>query len=281
MSADPTWTPPLLESVRSRSHHRIFVTGLDSVLGRAVATIAYAAGAEVVGIDAPTEDAGPTKIHDVNPRTGSGLDVALRDVQAIVDCATFAAGGASARESAVSPATHVRHLTAAIAAWAPKAHLVLPTASGCWQSTRAWHRHQGDAENTALAEVEKVSIMRSTQLHPEAYALTQRTGSTFTGRTASLRITPTDPAWLAARLVDVALRPRALDHVAEFAGPETFTVADLVTLTRHLGSRAGRSRAAVPALRYWRDAADVVGAVHPGTERGGLRYEQWWQAQRG
>lgn len=173
-----------------------------------------------------------------------------------------------------------RNLVRALDAWAPEAHLVLPSIVGCWENPLGYYRSKADTENIAEAWRGRASIVRATQFHTLARGFTSGRKARLSGAMSKVSMAPVDPAWVASKLVDVALMRSPLAGPLELAGPETFTMAELAILTAHLEGRRPVLAVPAPALGgAMRSFARGTNLPGPGAQRGGRSYEQWLAAE--
>lgn len=268
MTITPTAAPVLPADVLAVGRAPVLVTGASGVLGRAVVDELRASYVPVRAFvhRRPSQDVTSVR-GDI--ATGAGLDEALDGVGAVIHCST-----SSAHRRVDVGGT--RNLVQALDAWAPGAHLVLPSIVGCWENPLGYYRTKADTENIADAWHGRASIVRATQFHTLAHGFVSGRNAHVSGAMSRMSVAPVDPAWVASKLVDVALMRTPLATPMELAGPETFTFAELATLTAHLEGRRPARAAALPvvggAMRAFAAGTNLPGE---GAQRGGRSYEQW------
>lgn len=271
MSITPTQAPTLPSDVLAVGRPPTLVTGASGTLGRHVVAELLASSVPVRALTHSSDDVpgdAPTVRGDV--ATGAGLDEALTGIGAVIHCAT------SPTDPTRVDVDGTRNLLRALDAWAPNAHLVHVSIIGCWENPLAYYRAKADTENLVEAWHGRSSMVRATQFHPLAHALVSGPRARITGATRDVRVSPVDPAWVATKLVDVALMRTSLAEPIELAGPETFTLADLAALTAHLEGRTTPRAAAIPLLGGALGAfARGSNLPHDDAARGGRAYAQW------
>lgn len=272
MTTTPTAAPVLPPDVLAVGRAPILVTGASGVLGRAVVAELRASFVPVRALVHRQDVPGATGYRG-DVATGAGLDAALEGVGGVIHCST-----SSAHRRVDVAGT--RNVLRALDAWAPQAHLVLPSIIGCWENPLGYYRSKADTENLAEAWTGRASIVRATQFHTLAHTVVTGRAARLSGAMSHVSTAPVDPAWVASKLVDVALMRTALTVPLELAGPETFTMAELTTLTAHLeGRRAARSVMTPTLGGAMRSFARGTNLPGPGAQRGGRSYEQWLTAR--
>lgn len=270
MTINPTQPPVLPIDVFQVGRPLVLVTGAESFLGRAV--IDELRRSHVPSRALVSGKAAPNALTTVRGdiRTGVGLDLALNGVGAVIHCASD-----TKHPDAVDVAG-TRCLVDALDAWAPRAHLVVPSRIGVWENPHPYFRARADVENLAQARGENTSIVRSTLAHHQVHALLNGWGGRLRGGTQEISVAPIDPVWLAKKLVDVALLRDHLPMPHELAGPETLTLRELATLTDHI-ERGSRRFGLALATRAASLQAMTRGVHLPGpqAQRGGRTYSQW------
>ena len=267
---DPTAAPDLLSGLPHVGRAPVLVTGGTGTLGRAVVH-------ELLDSEVPTRvlsrhaDAGsdaPVYVGDL--RTGTGLPDAVQDVQAVIHCATSTRG----HEVDVDG---LERLCNALAAHNPAAHLVHVSIVGCWDSPLPYHRVKAEAERVVGESGRPFTIVRATQFHE----FVERVCDVHLGPVGiglrGLRFAPCDTAWVAQRLVDVALETTAAGGIVELAGPEVLSGRDIAVLSAHLAGRPTPHQLRIPRLGRTLTALGT-GANLPDEHaiRGGRAYAQWW-----
>lgn len=272
MTITPTTAPILPPDVLGVGRAPILVTGASGVLGRAVVEELRASSIPVRALvhRTPLDDV-TSVAGDI--MTGAGLDEALPGVGAVIHCATDPSNARVDLDG-------TRNLLRSLDAWAPGAHLVLPSIVGCWNNPFAYYRTKADTENLAESWSGRASIVRATQFHTLAHDLVSGSAARVTGSESRVGVSPVDPEWVARKLVDVALVRTSLTTPLELAGPEDFTLGELATLTAHLEGRRPVRAVRVPtlggALRSFARGTNLP-AAH--VQRGGRSYAQWLAAR--
>ncbi|MBZ4498092.1 NAD(P)H-binding protein [Dermacoccus sp. Tok2021] len=272
MTTTPTAAPILPPDVLGVGRAPVLVTGASGVLGRAVVEELRASSIPVRALVHRTPITDVTcAVGDI--LTGAGLDEALPGVGAVIHCATDPSNARVDRDG-------TRNLLRSLDAWAPGAHLVLPSIVGCWNNPLAYYRTKADTENLAESWSGRASIVRATQFHTLAHEVVSGAAARLTGAESRVRVSPVDPEWVARKLVDVALIRTSLATPLELAGPETFSLGELSTLTAHLESRRPVRSVQVPTLGgVLRSFARGTNLPGEQAKRGGRTYAQWLAAR--
>lgn len=267
---DPTVAPNLLSGLPHVGRAPVLVTGGTGTLGRVVVR-------ELLDSDVPgrvltrradADTGAQVCVGDL--RTGAGLGDAVRDVQAVIHCATYPRG----HEVDVDG---LERLCNALAEHNPDAHLVHVSIVGCWDSPLPYHRVKAEAERVVGESKRPYTIVRATQFHE----FVERICGVHVGPVGiglrGLRFASCDTAWVARRLVDVALETTAVGGTVELAGPEVLSARDIAVLTAHLVGRRTPHQVRLPRVGRTLTALGN-GANLPGAQasRGGRTYAQWW-----
>lgn len=278
MTLTPTAAPTLPADILAAGRAPVLVTGASGTLGRAVVDellrsyVPVRALTHRAPLEAPMHETRAemtSATGDVS--TGAGLDQALDGVSAVIHCAS------DPRDPARVDVAGTRNVVRALDAWAPDAHLVHVSIVGCWENPLPYYRAKADAENLVEGWAGRSSIVRATQFHPFAYDAVTGRAAPLAASLDAIGVSPVDPAWVATKLVDVALMRTALPEPLELAGPETFTVAELTTLTAHLRGRRTARRLPVPTVGAVMKA--FAGGNHlasDATQIGGRPYARWF-----
>lgn len=278
MTLTPTATPTLPADVLAAGRAPVLVTGASGTLGRAVVDELLMSHVPVrvlthrTTLETPTHDTRATLTTAAGDiATGAGLDSALDGVGAVIHCAS------DPHDPVRVDVAGTRNLVRALDAWAPSAHLVHVSIVGCWENPLPYYRAKADAENIVDAWQGRSSIVRATQFHPFAHDAVTGRAAPLAASLDAIGVSPVDPTWVATKLVDVSLMRTSLPDVLELAGPETFTVAELTTLTAHLhGRRAARGITLPPVGGVMRAFADGAHLASDATQIGGRPYAQWF-----
>lgn len=276
MTITPTQPPALPTDVFGVGRPPILVTGAHGVLGSAVIR---ELNESLIPSRAFVRSAKPTPAAATfhgDIATGAGLDEALDGVGAVIHCAT------DPRAPERVDVGGTRNLLASLDAWAPTAHVVLPSIVGCWENPLGYYRAKADAENLVEGWAGRASIVRATQFHHLLRRAVSGRAAHVTGASTTIRCAPIDPDWVARKLVDVALMRLPLPLPIELAGPETLSLADYATLTAHLDSR--RPRRALPLPTGWGSLKAFSHGSNlpaPTAQRGGAPYGTWLAQSQG
>lgn len=205
----------------------VLVTGGTGTLGRVVVAELHARGAAVRVLSrrarVPTSS-GPQGADDLewvtgDLRTGAGLAEAVRDVSAVVHCATDVRRPRSDVEGA-------RRLLAA-AREAGRPHLVYVSIVGVDRISVPYYRVKLEVERLVETCGLPWTVLRATQFHDlveSALRLLARLPVLVLP--AGTDVQPVDVGDVAPRLVDVALAPAA-GRVLEIGGPQVRSAPDL------------------------------------------------------
>lgn len=261
---DPAETPSLVAYVPGLGRRPVLVTGASGVLGSAVVD-------ELRASHIPAKPMSRTRTGSewvgADLLTGRGLVEAVSDVAAVIHCATDP-------QDPPADVVGIRRLLDTLAQHNLDARLVHVSIVGTFDNPLPYYRAKADTERALYDSNQPHAVARATQFHPFVRDLLRPRGRVCVG-VAGLRFAPVDPAWLAARLVDLALAENPAE-LSQFAGPETFTFAELATLTAHVTGRRAPLALPMPAvggtLRAFRNGSNLPG---PTALRGGLPYAQW------
>lgn len=283
MTLTPTAAPILPADVLAAGRAPILVTGASGTLGRAVVEELLTSHVPVRALVHSTPVTTPPGDHRArltnvpgDVATGAGLDAALDGVSAVVHCA------GDPRHGDRVDVQGTRNLVMSMDAWAPSAHLVAVSIVGCWENPLPYYRAKADEENIVESWGGRASIVRATQFHPFARDLVSGAGARVLGGLDDISVSPIDPRWVAAKLVDVALIRTTLPEPMQLAGPETFTLAELTTLTAHLRAQRPARHVDVPVLGgTMRAFARGTHLASEDTQIGGRTYAEWFTDDAG
>lgn len=218
----------------------VLVTGGTGTLGQAVVQELgrRGVGARVMSRSAP---AGPLVARG-DLVTGEGLDEAVTGAAAVIHCAS------DPRHASATDVEGTRRLLSAVARRSPSAHLVYISIVGADLNPFAYYRAKTRGEEVVRAATTPASVVRATQFHPLVATLSRLpprgpVALTFAG----MRFQPCDTAFVAERLVDVALSGRPTGSL-EVAGPEVLSVRRAIRLTSTHDGRTEPLMLTVPAL---------------------------------
>lgn len=263
---DPAEAPSLVAHVPGLGRRPVLVTGASGVLGSAVVSELLASHTPVKAMSRTGRAAAHWVTADL--RDGAGLPAALADVTAVIHCAT------DPQDPQVVDVAGTARLLAAVAEHNPAARVVHVSIIGTFDNPLPYYRAKADAERLVFDSPVPHTVARATQFHPFVRDLLRPRGPVSLG-VAGLRFAPIDPAWFAARLVDLALADE-VPELTQFAGPETFTFGELAALTAHVSGRRAPIALPLPAvgstLRAFRSGSNLPG---PDAVRGGTPYAQW------
>lgn len=266
---DPTDAPSLVTYVPGLGRRPVLVTGASGVLGRAVVD-------ELTASHTPWRAI--SRHPDAQQRTdgwlqadlaeGTGLGAALADVAAVIHCAT------DPSDAQRVDVDGTRNLIVAMEQYNPTARLVYVSIVGVFDNPFPYYRVKADVERLVYDAPVPHVVARATQFHPFVRDLLRPRAGVTMG-VSGLRFAPVDPAWFAARLVDLALAEDP-PELSQYAGPETFSFQELAALTAHVEGRRTPFRLPAPAiggtLRALRDGSNLPG---PTAQRGGSTYAEW------
>lgn len=211
----------------------------------------------------------------VDLATGAGLDAALDGIDAVVHTADT---NDPRRWKAVTVGG-TRTLAAAVGAMTTPAHVVAISIVGCDLSPYPYYRAKTRAEQALATADVPSTLVRATQFHTLVAAAGRAV--TFGPVAIGIRgmaVQPCDPAWVAARLADLAVgpAPRGFSRATDLAGPD---VLDLPAVTAALAARRGRGAPRVVSPRPFgavmRGFADRVNLPGTEVETGGSRFADW------
>lgn len=263
---DPAEAPALVAYVPGLGRRTVLVTGATGVLGRAVVDELVASHTPVRAMSRTPHPQDEWVVAELT--TGRGLAEAVADVAAVIHCAT------DPRDPQQVDVAGTRRLLDALEQHNPGARLIYVSIIGTFDNPLPYYRAKADTERLVFDSAVPHVVARATQFHPFVRALLRPRGRVSLG-VAGLRFAPVDPSWFAARLVDLALA-EDLPELSQFAGPETFTFAELVALTAHITGRRTPLALPMPAvgatLRAFRNGSNLPG---PDAVRGGDTYAQW------
>ena len=266
---DPTDAPSLVTYVPGLGRRTVLVTGASGALGSAVVAELATSHTPVRAISRDPDAAQRAQGWlQADLALGTGLEAALADVAAVIHCAT------DPSDAQRVDVDGTRNLIAAMEAHNPDARLVYVSIVGVFDNPFPYYRAKADTERLVYDAAVPHVVARGTQFHPFVHDLLRpRAGLTM--GVSGLRFAPVDPAWFAARLVDLALAEDP-PELSQYAGPETFSFQELAALTAHVEGRRTPFRLPAPAigatLRALRDGSNLPG---PTAQRGGSTYAEW------
>ena len=242
----------------------ILVTGGQGTLGRAVL-------AELAERGSPGLPA--SRRTGVDLRTGAGVEAVVADAETIVHCATH-----PLRSRAVD-LNGTRSMLDVLRRRGLRPHIVFISIVGVEVVRYPYYRAKRATEIALQRSGLPVTTLRATQFHTlvKAMAEAMTVGSVALVPTG-LASQPCDVAWVAKRLVDVALgrAPSAYVRAADLAGPERVSVADAVVEVAQLKGRPWPRLVEVPplgpTLRSFAAGGNLPG---PDAEIGGVGFRAW------
>jgi len=269
--SEPTDPPPLVPGLPGLGRAPVLVTGGTGTLGTQVVAelVRSQVPARVLTRKASTATGSNQVEGDL--ATGDGLRDAVADVQAVIHCAS------NQMHAQQVDVQGTRRLCEALAAVSPNARLVYISIVGCWDNPLSYYQVKADTEAVVTSSGRPHAIVRATQFHELVARLCNgaRLGPLGIGL-KGLRFASCDTAWVAARLVDVALDDAPPAGPVELAGPETQSARDLAVLTAHVrGRRTPRILPLPPvggAMKAFAAGSNLPG---PGAQRGGRSYAEW------
>ena len=275
MTITPTQPPTLPTDVFRVGRPTVTVIGAATPLGRAVVDELQRSHVPSRGVVA--DHAGPAadETYQADVSTGGGLDEALEQTHVVVHCADSSPTFPDADVRAA------RNLVSAMQAWAPQAHLIVPSHIGAWNNPHSYFRTRAEVENIVAERGGMTSVIRTSISHDQLFTLLHSRRARGLVRTPNVRICPTDLHWLAQKIVDIALMRSHLPLPMEAAGPEVMTLDEAATLHDRLLRGARRRGLALPTgSASGRALAAGVHLPSPDALRGGRSYSQWlaaWQ----
>lgn len=266
--AKPTDPPPPVPGLPGLGRAPVLVTGGTGTLGRRVVAELTESQVSARVLTRRRTEEGQV---EADLTTGDGLTDAVRDVQAVIHCAT------DPRQPRTVDVDGTQRLCDALAEQNPQARLVHVSIVGCWDNPLAYYQAKADAEAVVTRSDGPHVICRATQFHDLVEMLCRRgkLGPIGLG-IRGLRFASCDVDWLATRLVDLALDDAPPRSPVEFAGPQTHSARDLAVLTAHVSGRKTPRVLPVPPLGGILKAF-AAGSNLPGPEaiRGGRTYADW------
>lgn len=215
----------------------ILVTGGSGTLGRAVVRRLLDAGRDVRVLSRRSPDASqPDKVEWVigDLRGRAGLDDAVRDVAAVIHCATDIR---APRRDVVGTRNLIE---AARGGGAP--HLVYISIVGVDRVPLPYYRLKFEVERLVENSGLPWTILRTTQFHNLIFSLWRLLARLPVMLVPALRFQPVDVGEVAARLVELAVAPPA-GRVPDMGGPRVLTTAELA---RAYLRASGRRRLVLP-----------------------------------
>ncbi|WP_137122200.1 SDR family oxidoreductase [Segeticoccus rhizosphaerae] len=251
----------------------VLVTGGTGTLGSAVVAELQSRSRPVRILSRRARPANPA-IFAGDLSTGEGVQDAVLGTRAVIHCAT------SPTKWRAVDLDGTRRLLRLLGGVAPESHLVYISIVGCDRNSFPYYRIKAAAEDVLRDAVaagrNRASIVRATQFH-QLVRLASKVppkgpvALSFKG----MRFQPCDTAFVARRLVDVALsEPR--ESTIELAGPEVVSLRDAIRLTAEHEHRSVPRVVELPAvggaLRSFVRGINLPGAS---AELGGTTYAQW------
>lgn len=211
----------------------ILVTGGTGTLGQHVVPRLLDAGRDVRVLSRTQRDASEGVHYVVGDLLDdTGIEAAVEGVETVLHLAGGPKGDDQATDALVRAGTR-----------AGIEHLVLISVIASDQIPLGYFRAKAAAEQAVLKSEIPHSILRAAQFHDLTLAVAQKMGAMpVVPAPGGLRWQPVDSREVASRLVELALGNPA-GRVADLAGPEVFTLADL---TRGYLAARGKRRPFLP-----------------------------------
>jgi uncharacterized protein YbjT (DUF2867 family) len=213
----------------------------------------------------------------VDLATGEGLAAAVRDVDAVVHCATN-----PFRARAVD-VEGTRKLAQALAGRQDPPHLVAISIVGCDRNPYPYYRAKTAAERIIAQSGLPATVVRATQFHSLAALIGRSlTLGPLALSLGEMAVQPVETRWVAQRLADLVTgaAPDAPRRTTDLAGPQLLTMAEVATALRaHAGQEPPRVVRVPPlggTLRAFSARTNLPG---PDVETGGLSFAEWLSAQ--
>jgi uncharacterized protein YbjT (DUF2867 family) len=212
----------------------------------------------------------------VDIATGQGLQAALVDADAVVNCADDTSRGDTVT---VYAARRLADTAADLGV-----HLAHISIVGIDDHPMTYYRRKLRAEQGIAAAGGPATILRATQFHSLAafFARTLTLGP-LTATIGDMALQPVDTDFVAQRLVDLALAPppTGCTRATDVAGPDVLTIGELATLVRaHRGASAPHVVRIPPVGRLMRAVSESRTVPVAGTaDLGGRTFEEWLAAQ--
>ena len=247
---------------------RILVTGGAGALGSLVMAQLRERGHDGVAA---------SRRSGVDLSTGTGIDEATRDVEAVVHCAT------SPLHARAVDFGGTRRLVTALAAQPSPPHLVAISIVGCDLNPYPYYVAKTAAEGIVMGSGLPATVVRATQFHSFA-ALVGRalTIGPLAFSLGDMAVQPIDPLWLASRLADAAAGPRPAGPTrgTDLAGPEFLTMAQVASkLCAHAGRPAPRLVRIPPVGGTLRSFSAHTNLPGPEALTGGPSFSAWLSSQ--
>ena len=215
---------------------RIVVLGGTGLLGAEVVRRLEAHGVTVTAASRRT---------GVDLATGAGLESALQRVDCVVHAAVH-----SLRHRTVNLDGTRRMIKILVDRPTPP-HVIYPSIVGCDRSPLRYYRAKYASEMVLERSKLPVSVLRATQFHTliAGIARTATTGP-LAWAPRGMSFQPCDHHWIAAELADLALgpAPSGYDRVADRAGPERVSLAEVVTWLRAAEGKRSPRLITIPAV---------------------------------
>ena len=247
---------------------RVLVTGGSGALGAEVVDELGRRGHEVRPASRRT---------GVDLSTGVGLAEAVAGVDVVVHCAT-----APQRPRRVD-VDGTGRLVAAVGRQPVPPHLVCISIVGCDRSPFPYYRAKTEVEQRLARWGGPATVVRATQFHPFAAAVAN---ALTVGRAAfsigDMAVQPSDTAWVANHLVDVATgpAPQGFTRAIDLAGPDVLTMGEVAAmLRRHAGKGSPRVVRVPPVGGVLRSFSDRVIVPSGEVETGGRSFAAWLDSQ--
>ncbi|MGK3953763.1 SDR family oxidoreductase [Microbacterium sp. I2] len=194
----------------------ILVTGGTGTIGRRVVTLLHGAGRDVRVLSRRGGTDAPGIQHVVgDTREGAGLDAAFAGAPTVVHLAGGPKGDDVGARNVAEAAQR-----------AGTSHLLLISVIGAGDVPIGYVRAKGEAERVVRESAVPFTILRAAQLHSLLLPVASKLSSLRIAP-RDVRLEPVDGEAVATRLAELALGGPS-GRVADLAGPEVLTFADLV-----------------------------------------------------
>ncbi len=237
----------------------IVVTGGRGVLGSVVVNLLRERGRAVVPASRRT---------GFDLETGAGVESVLSDAEVVIHTASH-------------PLRHrrvdfegTRRVIEVLRRRGGRTPVVYVSIVGCDRIPYPYYRTKHACELTLEHSGLPVTVVRATQFHTLVAALAGVVGRGPIAPAPPMSFQSCEPAWVAARIVDLALAdpPEGFRRVPDLAGPSVVSLSDAVRLTRARPPRAIRLPAVGGTLRAFAAGANLAG---PEAEIGGSSFTTW------
>ncbi len=201
-------------------------------------------------------------------RTGEGVERVLTDAEVVIHAASH-------------PLRHrqvdfegTRRIIEVLRRRGSPTHLVYVSIVGCDRVPYAYYRTKHACELTLEHSGLPVTVVRATQFHTLVVSLARVVRHGPVAVVPPMSFQSCEPAWVATRLVEVALgaAPEGFRRAPDLAGPEVVSLVDAVRLTQSSTARLIRLPAVGATLRAFAAGANLAG---PDAEIGGAAFTDW------